>query len=408
MKTFSLSRRVLLGIGLCVLVVLGGAATAAVQDTCGPFTDVSAAICPYVLEMYDLGITAGTSATTFSPNQPMTRGQAAVFVSKGVNQAIARSSRRAALGQWWTPKESPWHSGLGITPLPGGGPLFTYAPVVCDGQDVWIAEDDSIFRVRASDGKLLETWTTVKSSSAILVAMGRVFAVAFDPFNPNTGTLSMIDPAQPAGAATVVASGLPSQAVALAFDGARIWATDPSGFLSIITPTAATPWATTVVTGFPAPAGIVFDGSNMWITDAGTQGSCHLFKLNSSAAVLQTVTLAFPCYNSQLAFDGSNVLAPNGGVLQVVRVSDGVLIATIPVNGSAVRVAFDGERILILVTSGQTPPPSLAILRAADLSTIQVEYSPFNSWPYPFDAASDGVSFWITIRSGDGFALARY
>jgi hypothetical protein len=81
---------------------LAGAATGIVQDQCGPFTDASPAICPYVLEMYVLGITAGTSPTTYSPDATVTRGQAAVLVSKGVNQAIARSSLRAALGQWWT------------------------------------------------------------------------------------------------------------------------------------------------------------------------------------------------------------------------------------------------------------------------------------------------------------------
>jgi len=92
-------------LALVASVAMGaGVATAVVQDVCGTFTDVSPAFCPYVLEMYYLGITAGTSPTTYSPEAMVTRGQAAVFVSKGVNQAIARSSRRAALAQWWTTK----------------------------------------------------------------------------------------------------------------------------------------------------------------------------------------------------------------------------------------------------------------------------------------------------------------
>ena len=82
-------------------------------------SDVSPAFCPYVLELYYLGITAGTSPTAYSPDAVMTRGQAAVFVSKDVNQAIARSSRRAALEQWWTTSGS----NLAFMPLdsaPGG------------------------------------------------------------------------------------------------------------------------------------------------------------------------------------------------------------------------------------------------------------------------------------------------
>src|SRR5262249_20470779 len=97
----STGRPLLLGL-LAVRAVLAGGAVRIVQDQCGPFTDVTPAFCPYILELYYLGVTAGTSATTFSPDDPLTRGQGAVFVAKGLNQALARSSRRAALGQWWT------------------------------------------------------------------------------------------------------------------------------------------------------------------------------------------------------------------------------------------------------------------------------------------------------------------
>src|SRR5262249_16243435 len=96
-----LKRSLLLGFSALAALAAGGATRVAL-DQSGPFADVSPAMCPYVLEMYYLGITVGTSPTTYSPDNAVTRGQAAVFVSKGVNQAISRSSRRAALGQWWT------------------------------------------------------------------------------------------------------------------------------------------------------------------------------------------------------------------------------------------------------------------------------------------------------------------
>src|ERR1700730_15109566 len=89
--------RAILALAIGLFALAAGGATRIVQDQCGPFTDGSSVFCPYVLEMYYLGITAGTSPTTFSPDSPMTRGQAAVFVSKGLDQALARSSRRAAL-----------------------------------------------------------------------------------------------------------------------------------------------------------------------------------------------------------------------------------------------------------------------------------------------------------------------
>src|SRR5262245_13022033 len=140
---------------LALAAALGaGAAAGGIQDQCGPFTDVSPAICPYVLEMYYLGITAGTSPTTFSPNNSVTRGQAAVFVSKGVNQAIARSSRRAALGQWWTTTPH-WDLGLGVTEV-GDTPYLPQS----DGADIWVPNfgDETVARIRASDGAVLGTW----------------------------------------------------------------------------------------------------------------------------------------------------------------------------------------------------------------------------------------------------------
>lgn len=50
-----------------------------------PFTDVSASVSPYVKALYDNGITTGTTATTFSPNKDVTRGQAASFFVRALN-----------------------------------------------------------------------------------------------------------------------------------------------------------------------------------------------------------------------------------------------------------------------------------------------------------------------------------
>src|SRR6202521_1638161 len=146
MKPMSAFSRVALGIGLCILALATGGAVKIVQDTCSPFTDVTPGFCPYVLELYYLGITVGTSATTFSPDQSLTRGQAAVFVAKGLNQSLARSSRRAALGQWWT--TTPQYS-LGVTTV-GGAPFSC----VSDGADIWVANlgNDNVSRGRASGG----------------------------------------------------------------------------------------------------------------------------------------------------------------------------------------------------------------------------------------------------------------
>src|SRR5450755_2437760 len=63
-------------------VASGGAATLV---GCGPFSDVSGPQCTFVLELYYLGIAAGTSATTFDPTANVTRGQVAVFMGAAIN-----------------------------------------------------------------------------------------------------------------------------------------------------------------------------------------------------------------------------------------------------------------------------------------------------------------------------------
>jgi hypothetical protein len=144
---------------------------------------------------------------------------------------------------------------------------------------------------------------------------------------------------------TTVAS-LASSPAALAFDGARIWSADLNGTVSIVTPGATIPWTASTVTGFSEPLAILYDGSNIWITDAVTG---TLLKLDSSGAVLQTVTVGvFPDIPT---FDGSNIWVPNISSMTVVRASSvkRAVLATLTGNGlSGPRdAAFDGQRVLV-------------------------------------------------------------
>ncbi|HKA36323.1 MAG TPA: S-layer homology domain-containing protein, partial [Thermoanaerobaculia bacterium] len=251
MNIFRSWRRSLLA-AAAVAGVLAGAAGSAL-GTCGPFTDVAAdAFCPFVLEIFYLGITTGTTATTYDPAGNVTRLQMAAFLSRTVDGALKRGSRRAALDRFWTPQNE---TVLGLTTV-GAAPQMP----ACDGADVWVPNftGNSVSRVRGSDGKLLETWTGTSFPFAALSAMGRIFVSG----STGTGKLSQIDPSQAAGAAVTVAT--PGDGTTgLAFDGSRIWTANTSGSVSIVTPGATIPWTvTTVTTGLTADRGIVFDGAN--------------------------------------------------------------------------------------------------------------------------------------------------
>jgi DNA-binding beta-propeller fold protein YncE len=368
-----------------IAALLSGGATRIVQDQCGPFTDVTPAFCPYVLELYYLGITAGTSATTFSPDDPLTRGQGAAFVAKGLNQSLARSSRRAALGQWWTTTPQ-WENRIGTTYV-GLHPIG----IASDGADLWVAnqQGNTVARVRASDGKLLETWTgdVVAAPTSVLVAMGKVFVTG--GYAP--GILFMIDPSQPAGPLVPVATvgGIPA---AITFDGSRIW-TANQGSVSIVTPGTTLPWSVaTVATGFTTMTGALYDGQNVWVTDRQQD---ELLKLDSNGAILQTVVVGdgpeFP------VFDGANIWVPNflNDTVSIVQASTGNVLTTLTsVGTNPSSAAFDGQRVLIAsYVSG------VSLWRAAD-------FAPLGSFPiifgnYPNMVCSDGENFWVTLSGAD-------
>ena len=69
-----------------------------------PFTDVmgNAFFCQ-IAAAYFSGLTNGTTATTFSPTQTVTREQMAAFTTRTLDQSLKRGSQRAVAKKWWTP-----------------------------------------------------------------------------------------------------------------------------------------------------------------------------------------------------------------------------------------------------------------------------------------------------------------
>ena len=372
-----------------VLVVLLGASSA-LFGICGPFTDVAAdSFCPFVVEIFYLGITTGTTPTTYDPTSNVNRLQMAAFLSRSVDGVLKRGSRRAALNQFWTAQNA---SVLGLTTV-GSLPLS----VQSDGSDVWVANysTNSVSHVRGMDGKLLETWTGATNAWGILVAMGRVFVTGQDI----PGNLYRIDSSQPAGAVTTVASSLGDSPGSIAFDGSRIWTANTGGSVSIVTPGATVPWAVmTVTAGFNSLYGILYDGSNIWVTDAAAN---TLLKLDSSGAILQTVTVGNTPVSP--AFDGTNIWVPDfgGNRLVVVRASNGVVLQTLTGNGMSQpeAAAFDGQRVLVTNDSN-----NVSLWKAADLTPLGA--FPTGAGTKPIGACSDGVNFWIALSGTN--QLARF
>jgi hypothetical protein len=135
-----------------------------------PFTDVAGGSIFFcsIASAYFLGLTNGTSPTTYSPADPVPREQMAAIITRTHDSALRRGSRRAALNQWWIPTAS---HGIPTT-LVGESPQA----VQSDGADLWVANQFSftVSRVPASDGKLLGTWTNAAARRHPIGRLGRL------------------------------------------------------------------------------------------------------------------------------------------------------------------------------------------------------------------------------------------
>jgi S-layer homology domain len=363
------------------------------QEMCGgnsypfPYTDVSAVgapFCPGIMEAYVTGVSKGTTPTTFSPNDNVTRVQMTTFLQRSLDQGLRRANRRLVLKQWWVPQNTNSMQMINV----GGNPEFC----ATDGNAVWITTFGTVVEVQASTGTVLGTWTAATSSQDVLVAAGKVFVTGFT----SPGNLYVIDPTQPPGVITVAASNLGNIANGIAFDDTHVWVADQGGAVSIITPQASTPYpVTTVSTGFSSLKGILYDGAHIWVTD-GTANT--LLKLDATGNIVQTVAVGtnprFP------AFDGANIWVPNinGNSITVVQASSGNVVATISADASNLlngptKASFNGEHILVTNQNGNT----VTVFKAADLSFIANVSTGASTNPH--GACSDGVNFWVTLSN---------
>jgi hypothetical protein len=382
-------------IGLTLITIIASTRLRADSGSCGgaaitlPFIDVAGNLffCE-IAEAFFSGLTNGTTPTSYSPGQNVTREQMAAFITRTLDQSLKRGSRRAALKQFWSPTSS---DGFGFTTV-GGTPV----QVECDGADLWVTDfsGGTVSRVRASDGKLLETWTGATNAGGVLVAAGKVFVAGYT----SPGKLYQIDPTQPAGMVTTLTSSLGDLPRGISFDGSRIWTANRGGSVSIV---SLGTWTVTNVPLFIFPTGLVYDGANMWVTDQISEGK--LFKLASNGLIIQAVdTGAFPSYP---VFDGTNIWVPNSGssTITVVRASTGTVIATLTDTfiQAPNAAAFDGERIVI---TDDSFGGFISVWKAADLTPLNA-ISPGDKTS-PAGVCSDGANFWIAL-SGTG-QLARY
>jgi len=232
----------------------------------------------------------------------------------------------------------------------------------------------------------------------VLVARGLVYVSA----QTDPGHIFVIDPSQPPGIVTTLSNALADAPKGITTDGQFIWT---ANFSSVSKVNPANGTSLTLTAGFATPHDILFDGTNLWVTDADIGNAGMVRRLDSSGAVVQNVTVgAIP---ERPVFDGSNIWVPNraGQSVSVVRARDGIVLATLTGNGlnGPLEAAFDGQRVLVTNSNGE----SVSMWNAADLTPLG-SFSA-GAGTSPIAACSDGINFWITlVTPNDTGQLARF
>jgi hypothetical protein len=393
-----LARRSLLLISLIITVVGLSSRLQADTGNCGgvtvslPFTDVqgNAFFCQ-IAAAYFSGLTNGTTATTYSPTDPVPREQMAAFVTRTLDQSVKRGHPRAALGEWWINKTN--QKDYTVTGF--HNPRF----LACDGYTVWVSntEGNSVSRVDIKTGALICTRTGIPSPEQIVIVSGYVYVTSFQ--SPGKIYSASIQETTN-GAMNELYTNLGSNPQGITYDGLNLWTanggTGPgTGSLSRVNIDNNN--VTTFTTGFSQPVGILFDGANLWVTD---QGDTSLKRVDTTTgAVLQTIPLSgeigFP------TFDGTNLWIPCRGPDQVFVVRGvggltGTVLAQLTDNGlnGAGLAAFDGERICVTNTAAK----SVSLWKASDLSPLGAFNLTEAITLNPRGVCSDGTTFFVGMR----------
>lgn len=389
-------RRAPLLVTAVLILTLGSRLLSADTGTCGgqsitlPFGDVPASntfFCS-IAEAYFDALTNGTSPTTYSPSDPVPREQMAAFITRTQDSALRRGNRRAVMQQWWTPGDTAVLRPVSLGPTP--------EDIMFDGQDLWVPnqQGSTVSRVRASDGRLMQTWTAAQGAIAVIAAAGKVFVAAYLGNNV-PGKIYSINPEAPSGGAvTEFESDIGFGPVEITFDGVNLWTANLSG--SSITRVTVGNAVDSTFTGFNSPRDILWDGANLWVAN-----SDNLKRVDpSNGTVLESITVgAAP---GRLMFDGTNLwvsnFSSNPASISVVRAVGGLrgaVLATLTGNGLAgpSGMAFDGERMLVCNFNNN----SVSLFKAADLTPLGNLSTGASSGPE--SAQSDGVNFWIVRKS---------
>jgi hypothetical protein len=190
----------------------------------------------------------------------------------------------------------------------GNSPRF----LAFDGANIWVANQgvNTVTKLRASDGANLGTF----------VAGGMPSGVAFDGANIWVANYSGTVTKLRASDGSVLGTFFVPFAHGIAFDGTNIWVTSdmPSGTVTKLRASDGFNLGAFAVGG--APIGVAYDGANIWVTNYNSNTVTRLSTGDGACVVNGVVqsgptacTFAVGPNPAGIAFDGANIWVANAG-----------------------------------------------------------------------------------------------
>jgi len=215
-----------------------------------------------------------------------------------------------------------------------------------------------IFKVRATDGALLATFTDFPSLE--FSGFGRILFDGEDLFvqfiaSDDSGVLKFrASDGTPLGTFHMGTPGQSQPFGDMIFDGRDIWIVSVGAGVTRFR--ANNLQATGGFTGGD-PQGLAFDGRNVWVTNL--LGSVEVHR-GSDGALVHSIPMPGEPYG--LAFDGVNMWVTNAtnNTVTKIRTHDFVELGTFPTESTPTNIVFDGANIWAMTAR------SVTVLRACD------------------------------------------
>lgn len=185
----------------------------------------------------------------------------------------------------------------------------------------------------------------------------------------------------------------------ICFDGTNIWVTN-NGSNNVTKLTAATGSVVGTYSVGTAPVGICFDGTNIWVANSGSNNVTKL-TASTGAAVGTYAVGTSPQY---LCYDGANIWVTNAGSNNVMRLtaSTGAVAGTYATDSNPAGICFDGTNIWVANCNYTTQSLSKFV---AATGVLVGTYSYLWNVNSPLGICFDGTNIW-TANSGS-FGVAK-